>query len=62
MKIVDYPAKIADCQGAISIKRRNHQNTEVLMNKLSNYKTLQLKQEMRLEKQDAKESARTRSA
>lgn len=58
MKMVDYPAKIADCQGAISILRRNRRNTAHMMWKLSNYRTKQIKQEMRFEKQEAKAAQR----
>lgn len=52
--MINYDAKIADLKGAIKIKVDNRQSTAVLINRLSQVRTLQIKKEMR----DAKKQER----
>lgn len=51
---MDYDAKIADIKGAIKIKVDNRQSTAVLINRLSQVRTLQIKKEMRDERKREK--------
>lgn len=51
---MDFDAKIADLKGAIKIKVDNRQSTSVLINRLSQVRTLQIKKEMRDERKREK--------
>lgn len=55
---MDYDAKIKDLKGAIKIKVDNRQSTAILINRLSQVRTLQIKKEMRDERKRAKEAQR----
>lgn len=44
--MTDYEAKIADIKGAIKIKVNNRQSTAILVNRLSQVRTMQIKKEM----------------
>jgi len=52
--MINYDAKIADIKGAIKIKVDNRQSTAVLINRLSQVRTLQIKKEMRDERKAMK--------
>lgn len=51
---MDYEAKISDLKGAIKIKVDNRQSTAVLINRLSQVRTLQIEKEMRDERKAIK--------
>lgn len=57
MPKIDYEAKIEDLKGARRIKQRERQSTALIDNKMSRYRTLQIKAEMKAEAKREKEAA-----
>lgn len=52
--MIDYDVRITDIKGAIKIKVDNRQSTAVLINRLSQVRTMQIKKEMRDERKREK--------